>query len=743
MSIFNKLRKLKKTQFLDKRTMLNFQKEYRESFWLENYFNFNSNKKIKKLSFLKKKFEYKNSKWFLDLIGPKIEFQRSYLPKKYGQINNAVDMLNILSIDEYINKRNNISIIDSNNQNLELKIFYYIELLFQITLEKLVLQRNFEEFLFLVFETYRYEYLNYFVKGKKKQINLICFFIAQKFSKLTKKFKYWINKILNSNYLPSKNIEIKKQIFGVKKLPKIFIHKKKSNFIKFLKKNNFFQPNVSLFSSKKLLDNLSKSGMIDPNFYWCKTIFRVFFSFFFRIFNKKIQNSLLSSYFKKKKIKEKKIIRIIDFYNNVASDLDLSIISLKFSTIFGIGVIFKNSNNFCYLEQFLSKYENLTSWERFFIGISIFFTNKEIWKFYKKYINLIKNNTISKQIKGGFLFGIGLKYSKLISYEKMLKKNFFNSVEKSSDQIEEYGKIIGTSILFSQKIKDPKKSHIGNKSFDLIFSDSLKNTALSLSLGFLFLGSSSEFLFRKILILYQETVHIKTSKFLVICISLIFFGSKAKGEIIFRKFISQKDPIFRLGGIFVQTLSFLKTGNLQVGRKFLKIIGIDSDYNVQRASAIGIGFIFYSKFNMAKNILKQLSSHQNPHVRYGTCFAIAISDNRKKNKEALCLLRILCEDSIDFVRQGAHISLGLMFYNQKICDKKLETKKLLKEVLLSTDEKSNFSKFGSVIGHCLIETLNNDFLRNKNFGFNDETLVRMFLFCHHWNFLPFLKFIYF
>lgn len=422
--------------------------------------------------------------------------------------------------------------------------------------------------------------------------------------------------------------------------------------------------------------------------------------------------------------------------------MEISKISIKFSLIFGIGIIFKNSNNYCYLEQFLSKYENLTSWERFFIGISIFFTTNETWKFYKKYTHFVKNNMISKQIKGGFLFGIGLKYRKMISFEKILKENFFESMKKTSDPVEEYGAIIGTSILFSQKIKDPKKSCIGNQSLNLIFSNTLKNSTLSLSVGFLFLGSSCEFLFRKIMILYHETEHIKTSKFLVICISLIFFGSKTKSERIYRKFISQRDPIFRMGGIFIQTLSFLKTANLKIVRKFLKIIGIDSDSNVQRGSAMGIGFIFHSKFNLIKNILKQLSNHQSPHVRYGTCFAIAISDDNKKSKDAINLLNILCEDSIDFVRQGAHISLGLIFYNQKSCDKKLKAKKYLRKIIINSDEKSNFSKFGSIIGHCLIETLNNDQLWSKNSAFYDEMLVRIFLFCNHWNFLPLLKYLY-
>lgn len=307
MTFNKKLRKLRKTRFLDKKTLLNFYNEYKKCLWLETYFNFKSDKKIKKLNFLKKKFEYKHSRWFLDFINPKGLFPFFFIKKDFKNKENKMNLLNILSIDEYIYRRNMFSIISPENLNWEKKISNYVENLFQKTLKTLIFQKNFEEFFFLIFETFRYDSLKYFVRCKKKHINLICFFIAQKSSKLTKKFKNWINSIINPRNISNSCGKKEVRNLRIKNFPKIFIHDKRSNFIQFLKRSFYFNFKISSFFYKKLLDNLSKAGIFDSNFYWCKTIFRVFFSFFFRIFTKKIHNSLVSSFIKKKRIKKKKL----------------------------------------------------------------------------------------------------------------------------------------------------------------------------------------------------------------------------------------------------------------------------------------------------------------------------------------------------------------------------------------------------------------------------------------------------
>ena len=55
-----------------------------------------------------------------------------------------------------------------------------------------------------------------------------------------------------------------------------------------------------------------------------------------------------------------------------------------------------------------------------------------------------------------------------------------------------------------------------------------------------------------------------------------------------------------------------------------------------------------------------LSGSFNPHVRYGATFALGIACAGTGYPEAISLLEPMLTDSVDFVRQGAYISMAMI-----------------------------------------------------------------------------------
>lgn len=73
--------------------------------------------------------------------------------------------------------------------------------------------------------------------------------------------------------------------------------------------------------------------------------------------------------------------------------------------------------------------------------------------------------------------------------------------------------------------------------------------------------------------------------------------------------------------------------------------------------------IFYSLHFLqmqTPRIVSLLSESYNPHVRYGAALAVGISCAGTGLSEAISLLEPLTSDVVDFVRQGALISMAMV-----------------------------------------------------------------------------------
>ncbi|ABW98246.1 prsS1 (nucleomorph) [Hemiselmis andersenii] len=743
---YEKITFLQNCRFFDKLSLLICVNELKNSLWIEILLEISYLFEKKRPNTIVTNLKFKFFSLFLDSNLKKFSKEGFTKPKKIPNIIDNLKISHTLSIDEYIKARLNGLKFFRFYSHWKRNTWKLIELVFENIMKTLFSSGKIKEFFFLLNETNRYDLLTQIIQRSKKKINFFCFFIRSgKYFKTTR-HKLWIdflaNQIINRK-IPKKTKLLKNEFtipFFLIFL-KTLILKKKKGIKKFLMKIKNSINFIIINQLRTLFDNFSENGVFNTDFYWCKSFLKYFFFLLYTIFTGKLEENLFLIRPVLKKLETQGLIKIKNFLKSFYQERDLSDFLLKTSTIYALGIISNNINQNFFFIEFLSKFDKISGWLKFFIGNSLFMINYRNWKFFKPFLNFFENNLISPHIKGGVFFGVGIEFKNSFSFEKIFIKKFHFILSNPKDSILKYGATLGLSLCVMKKIRDPKKSYSFNLIKNAISSDLISGVAFGLSIGLIFLGSFSFFLLKKISTLLHETEHEKIEKTLVLSIALLFYKKKEQSSIIFNKFFREKDPILRYSSILIQTLAYAETGNFQIVRKFLKIIANDSNNEIKKASLIGIGFIFYSKFEIIKKIFKQLTGNYNPFIRYGVCFGIALSIGRKKHKEGIEVLKKLTEDPVDFVRSAAFISLGMIFFQQKDSYEKNKIKKFLKQNLKNKDN-SNFSRFGIIIGFSFVEFIGGRRkIQNKNINFKEEKIIGAFLFIQHWSWLPLLPFI--
>jgi len=107
---------------------------------------------------------------------------------------------------------------------------------------------------------------------------------------------------------------------------------------------------------------------------------------------------------------------------------------------------------------------------------------------------------------------------------------------------------------------------------------------------------------------------------------------------------------------FYLACAYFKTSNPSVVRRLLKLSN-DINNEVKRAAIIALGFVLYQDDKLI-SVIKMLLYSYNPYIRYGCIVALSVGS--KTCKESIELIWPLLTDSVDFVRQGAYLSLAIM-----------------------------------------------------------------------------------
>lgn len=276
---------------------------------------------------------------------------------------------------------------------------------------------------------------------------------------------------------------------------------------------------------------------------------------------------------------------------------------------------------------------------------------------------------------------------------------------------------------------------------DVLFQDSsVAGEAAAYAMGLVMLGSASEKALDEMLQYAHETQHEKIIRGLSVGIAFLMYGKGQAADDIIERLLAEKDSLLRYGGMYTLALAYAGTGNNQAIRKLLQVAVSDANDDVRRAAVTALGFVMFNNHTQVPRVVQLLSGSYNPHVRHGATLALGISCAGTALPEAIEILEPMTKDPIDFVRQGALISLSMILVQQNEAQTpKAKTARDLFEKTVSDNYEDSLAKFGAAISQGIIDAGGRNVtisLQTKAGTPNMKAIVGMTLFSQFWYWFP-------
>ena len=211
-------------------------------------------------------------------------------------------------------------------------------------------------------------------------------------------------------------------------------------------------------------------------------------------------------------------------------------------------------------------------------------------------------------------------------------------------------------------------------------------------------------------------------------------------------------------------MAYAGTGNNKAIRKLLHVAVSDVNDDVRRAAVTSLGFLLFRNPTQVPRIVQLLSESYNPNVRYGAALALGISCAgtglevrvlcsairggilmNVVEQEAISLLEPLTKDPVDFVRQGACISLSMILIQQNdATNSKAAPVRAIFSKMISDKHEDAMAKFGAALSQGLIDAGGRNVtisLQNKSGASNVPAIVGVALFTQFWYWFPMTHFL--
>lgn len=353
----------------------------------------------------------------------------------------------------------------------------------------------------------------------------------------------------------------------------------------------------------------------------------------------------------------------------------------------------------------------------------------------------------SRYTKGGSLYGLGLIFQghgrEIINYlRNHIVENGSSAGTEEIDVIL-HGAALGVGVagMGSRNLEIYEELKV------ILYSDSaVSGEAASIGMGLIMLGSGDEDSINDMLSYAEETQHENIIRGLSIGLSLINYGREEKADETIKSMLEHENSILRYGGCYTIALAYAGTGNNKAIQKLLHVAVSDSNDNVRRAAVTALGFVLIRDYQTVPRIVELLSESHNPHVRYGTAMALAVSCAGRGLPQAIKVLEPLTKDPVDFVRQGAFIALSMILIqqNEKTNPKVNEIRELFATVI-STKNQDALAKFGAALGQGIIDAGGRNVtiqLENSSTGtLNTKAVVGLAIFTQFWYWFPLTHFL--
>jgi len=172
----------------------------------------------------------------------------------------------------------------------------------------------------------------------------------------------------------------------------------------------------------------------------------------------------------------------------------------------------------------------------------------------------------------------------------------------------------------------------------------------------------------------------------------------------------------------------------------LHIAVSDTSDDVRRAAVTSLAFLLFKNPRQVPRIVQLLSESYNPHVRCGATLALGIACAGTGLQDAIEILEPMTKDSVDFVRQGALIALGMILVQQSDASSpSLASTRATYAKIVGDKHEDPMARFGAAIGQSFIDAGGRNVtisLQSRAGTKNTSAVVGMVMFCQFWYWYP-------
>lgn len=340
--------------------------------------------------------------------------------------------------------------------------------------------------------------------------------------------------------------------------------------------------------------------------------------------------------------------------------------------------------------------------------------------------------------EGGALYALGLVHA---NHGEGIKQFLIDSLRSTNNEVIQHGACLGLGLAAlgtaDEDIYDDVKS--------VLYTDNaVAGEAAGISMGLLMVGTASEKA-GEMLAYAHDTQHEKIIRGLALGIALIVYGREEEADTLIEQMTRDQDPILRYGGMYALALAYRGTANNKAIRQLLHFAVSDVSDDVRRTAVLALGFVLYSEPEQTPRIVSLLSESYNAHVRYGAALAVGISCAGTASAEAISLLEPLTSDVVDFVRQGALISMAMvLIQTTEAREPRVGSfRRQLEKIILDKHE-DTMSKMGAILASGILDAGG----RNVTIALQSRTkhdritaVVGMAVFSQFWYWYPLIYFL--
>lgn len=338
--------------------------------------------------------------------------------------------------------------------------------------------------------------------------------------------------------------------------------------------------------------------------------------------------------------------------------------------------------------------------------------------------------------EGGALYALGLINAGCGSGESVVDY-LRDTLKNVQGEVVQHGAALGLGVA----AMGSNNADVFEDLKNVLFQDSaIAGEASGYAMGLVMLGTASADSVHEMLSYARETQHEKIIRGLAVGVAFIYYGRQEEGEETIKALLAEKDPILRYGGVYTLALAYAGTSNNDAVRRLLHIAVSDTSDDVRRAAVTALALLLFKNPAQVPRIVQLLSESYNPHVRCGATLALGLACAGTGLQDAVEILEPMTKDSVDFVRQGAFIALGMVLVQQsEASSPAMASTRTLYTKVVSDKHEDPMARFGAAIGQGFIDAGGRNVtisLQSRAGSKNTNAIVGMVLFCQFWYWYP-------